>query len=335
MTSVVVDPGSLSTKLALSQFEPSIFYSQSRRNSFSENSLVKDFDRFAVFLLDKLSSNFPAVDISELNLLCSTPVYKPKKYCQKIGECLFETCDFQGILFKSQPQLALWSIPESLMTGLSVEIGHTHTSVAAIVDGYLSFEDALPLAGQQVNETLRKLLPHSLDIPTINTIKEQVCYVSQNPKKELFRLYQNSQSKYSKIFNFENSPNLALGPERFLGPEVLFDGNYNGFLMSSDESMSLPNLIRKAIEHSPVDYRNKLISSIHLSGGSSLFPGLSRRLENEIPRSKIVPNEVSAEQQALGVIKGAQKLLEYTNFENMVISRQRFQDEGPRVFNSK
>lgn len=71
---------------------------------------------------------------------------------------------------------------------------------------------------------------------------------------------------------------MSVGYERFLGPEVFF----NPEIVDAKYRQSLDELVDKAIQLSPIDYRRKLYDNIVMSGGSTLFDGLVSRLEKNL-----------------------------------------------------
>lgn len=71
---------------------------------------------------------------------------------------------------------------------------------------------------------------------------------------------------------------VSVGYERFLGPEVFF----NPEIVDAKYRQSLDELVDKAIQLCPIDYRRKLYNNIVMSGGSTLFEGLVPRLETSL-----------------------------------------------------
>jgi actin-related protein len=61
--------------------------------------------------------------------------------------------------------------------------------------------------------------------------------------------------------------------------ELLFQP---GLLMNDSELCSLPAMIIKAIEASPVDKRAELLGCVCPAGGASMLPGLLERLDKEL-----------------------------------------------------
>merc|ERR1712129_280003 len=72
---------------------------------------------------------------------------------------------------------------------------------------------------------------------------------------------------------------LRIGAERFLAPEILFDPAQHG-----REGPGLAELIFRTIRKTDVHLQSALFANILRSGGSTLFPGFSSRLERDLRR---------------------------------------------------
>ena len=73
-----------------------------------------------------------------------------------------------------------------------------------------------------------------------------------------------------------------------------------------------------------------------LCGGSTLFKGLSQRLEKEI--ETMCPgyiNMVEIPDRQNGVWKGGSTLTSLSSFDNMWITKEEYEDEGSDIVNRK
>ena len=73
---------------------------------------------------------------------------------------------------------------------------------------------------------------------------------------------------------------VAVGPERFLAPEMFFHPE----IVDEKYRESVDELVDKVIQLCPIDVRRKLYSNIALSGGSTLFKGFNQRLQKNVQR---------------------------------------------------
>jgi actin-related protein 3 len=94
--------------------------------------------------------------------------------------------------------------------------------------------------------------------------------------------YTGIDSKTKKPFSCD------VGYERFLAPEVWFSPE----LVSGEYTTPISTLINRAIRMSPIQDRMPLFAHIVLSGGSTTFPNLAKRLQTDV--QAIVNSELEA-----------------------------------------
>lgn len=70
---------------------------------------------------------------------------------------------------------------------------------------------------------------------------------------------------------------IKLGPERFEAPEILFQPH-----LLDKETPGLSEQVFMAINAADIDLRPDLYKHIVLSGGTTMYPGFSTRLENDL-----------------------------------------------------
>lgn len=115
----------------------------------------------------------------------------------------------------------------------------------------------------------------SADFETVREIKEKLCYVSKDIKEDR-DLAQNTTIIESD-YQLPDGNWIKVGRERFEAPEALFNPHVAGL-----ETDGISEIIFKAIMDSPMDSRASLFRSIVLSGGSTMYPGFSSRVEADI-----------------------------------------------------
>jgi actin-related protein len=113
------------------------------------------------------------------------------------------------------------------------------------------------------------------------------------------------------------------------------------FPSTSSSSLSLPQMIWKTVLQVDVDIRRELLNNIIPVGGGSLIDGLSQRLINEMTllapaavKIKVVNNMVPVEKQHAAWIGGS-VLSICGSFQQLWISRQEYDEHGPRVYLKK
>jgi len=70
---------------------------------------------------------------------------------------------------------------------------------------------------------------------------------------------------------------ITLDRERFEAPEIIFDPSKYGL-----EAPGIAEMVAESIGQCPMDCRKELYGSVLTSGGTSMFPGFSTRLGNEL-----------------------------------------------------
>ena len=130
-------------------------------------------------------------DKSSKKILLTEPPFNPAKNREKMGEIMLEKYGFGGVAFEFQALLTLMA--EGLQTGTVLDSGDGVTHVIPVFEGFIeeSAIKKLNVAGRHVTEYLIKLMMlrgysfnSSADYELVREIKENLCYVSINLKKE-------------------------------------------------------------------------------------------------------------------------------------------------------
>ncbi|KAJ3675480.1 hypothetical protein LUZ60_004522 [Juncus effusus] len=236
-------------------------------------------------------------------LLTESPLTAPEKR-EYAGEIMFETFNIPGLYIAVQPVLALaagYTTTKCEMTGVVVDIGDGGTHVVPVADGYVigSSIQSVPITGKDVTQFVHQLLrergeniPPEESSDVARRIKESYCYTCSDIVKE-FNKHDREPSKYVKQYRGVKPKTGApyscdIGYERFLGPEIFFSPEIYG----SDFTTSLPAVIDKCIQSTPIDTRRALYKNIVLSGGSTMFKDFHRRLQRDL--KKIVDTRAQA-----------------------------------------
>jgi len=140
----------------------------------------------------------------------------------------------------------------------------------------------LKTTGSDITENLEQILNergYSFTTPAereiVSYIKEQVCYVAEEPNNEVTQ---------ELTLLMPDGQQITIGNERYRAPEALF----TPALINKDGD-GLHALIYHSIMDSEIDMRVELAGNILLTGGTSMLPGLATRIENEL--EKLVPSQ--------------------------------------------
>eukprot|EP00124_Ichthyophonus_hoferi_P002056 Ihof_evm9s127 gene=Ihof_evmTU9s127 len=232
-------------------------------------------------------------------LLTEAPL-NPRRNREKAAEVLFESFNVPAMFISLQAVLSLYASGRT--TGVVLDSGDGVTHAVPIYEGF-----ALPhsitrvdVAGRDVTRYLQLLLRKqgyvfstSSEMEVVREIKEKVCYVAVDPKKEE-KDDQDRSAKPAGVYRLPDGNEIEIASSRYRAPEVLFRPDLIGH-----EYMGIHECLTEAIVKSDLDLRATLFSSIVLSGGSTLYRGFGDRLLSEVKRlaPKDIKIRISAPQE--------------------------------------
>lgn len=245
------------------------------------NGIVQNWDDMG-YIWDHTFRDVLKVDPTECKILLTDPPLNPIKNREKMMETMFEKYCFDGAFIQIQAVLTLYA--QGLLSGLVVDSGDGVTHVVPVVDGF-SFPHItkrMNVAGRHVTSYLVDLLlrrgyafNRTADFETVREIKEDLCYVSVDYKREV-QLAEET-TILMKQYTLPDGRVIKVGAERFQAPEALFNPE-----LIDVEGGGIADLIFGAIQEADIDNRMALYQHIVLSGGSTMYPGLPSRLEREL-----------------------------------------------------
>ena len=123
------------------------------------------------------------------------------------------------------------------------------------------------------------------------------------------------------------------GTVRMQVPELVFKPELNG--KSCD---SIQALAWKSVSNSDVDVRRDLLKNVILSGGTTMYEGISDRLKSELtalapPGSEI--RIVATPDRKYAVWKGASTLASLSTFAASWISKDEYEEHGAAIVHRK
>ncbi|CAM8898564.1 unnamed protein product [Rhodiola kirilowii] len=272
------------------------------------NGIVQNWEDM-VHVWDHAFYNELKIDPTECKILLTDPPLNPSKNREKMVETMFEKYNFSGVFIQIQAVLTLYA--QGLLTGLVIDSGDGVTHVVPVVDGY-SFPHLtkrMNVAGRHITSYLVDLLSRrgyamnkNADFETVRDIKEKLCYVRWGLISSVFsclrkwnlakcntlslkcsydyaREYQLGLETTILVKNYTlpDGRVIKVGTERFQAPEALFTPELIGV-----EGDGMADMVFHCIQEMDIDNRMMLYQHIVLSGGSTMYPGLSSRLEKEI-----------------------------------------------------
>lgn len=170
-----------------------------------------------------------------------------------MGQVLFEKFGFGHVMFEMQALLSLYA--EGDTTGLVFDAGDGVSHCIPVFEGIPLYDQMkrLNVAGRHVTDYLIKLLllrgyafNSSADFETVREIKEQLCYVSYDLRKD--RKLAQETTVVDKEYRLPDGTLIYVGRERFEAAECLFNPN-----LIDVESLGISELMFEALNESPLD----------------------------------------------------------------------------------
>jgi len=213
-------------------------------------------------------------------LLLTEPPFNPKPARERMAEIMFETFQVPALNISIQGVLAL--LGQGRTTGMVLDSGEGVTHTIPVWEGY-GINRAIrrsDVAGRELNILLSKFiamqdpgisLTKTKEQHWVRKIKEDLCYVAQDPRLEFAE---------EKTYQLPDGRRITLGEERWKTPEALFRPTMLGF--EAESCFGVANMVWDSAQGCDIDLRTPLLGNIVLSGGSTMFPGFVDRLLKDL-----------------------------------------------------
>ncbi|GAB5361772.1 hypothetical protein AAMO2058_000741200 [Amorphochlora amoebiformis] len=341
-----------------------------------QNGVVKDWEATEK-LWEHAFTTHLRVDLKEFPVLVAEPTFNPPENRKKLMELLFEKHNSPATFLVKDAVLASFAVGKHV--ALVVDVGGGVTSTVPVHDGYVLNKGVRKtrMAGEMVDVALEQLLFRKKDNPrelippyllkkkfskgslvtercnfpnTTASFHRYMCMeVIRDIKESICRV---ADSKFDPK-DFENIPRstyelpdgkiLELGSERYEATEVLF--NPGEFAISQEIGgytfRGIPSMVIESINMCEPDIRRDLYSSIVLTGGTSILPGLNERLNRDLEQTipsafkvKTVPTSTKTE-KSYGVWIGGSILASLGTFHQMWLSQAEYQEHGVNLLRRK
>ena len=162
----------------------------------------------------------------------------------------------------------------------------------------------------------------------MKNIKEKSCYVALNYEEEINKV---------EYFEYElpDGSHTHAKTERIRCPEILFKP-----YIINKEGNSIAQACYDSIQKCDIDIREELYNNIILSGGNTMFKGLSERLTKEIkilsPESiKDKVKVLALNEREFGAFIGGAFLPLSSKFESMLITKAEYEEFGATIVHRK
>ncbi|XP_050684217.1 uncharacterized protein LOC126979068 [Leptidea sinapis] len=259
---------------------------------------------------------------------------------ERIAEVLFETFLLQDLYLALSPALVLhasgrtsgvvWENGASCSYSISVFEGFPlrHSTVNSVINGNMLREHL-----QRLFTKVGYSFSTPLELDILDKIKKEVCYVARDYDIECAQSNSSGENKTS--YALPDGQTILIRDERYQCPELLFKPHLYGYNCSN-----IVDNIRLTISRSELDYKTLFYNNIVLSGGSSMFKGISDRLLLELMKRgsdsvEMKPNVDALNFRDIAPWVGGSILANLSSYQNFWMTRQDYESDGVDRVNYK
>jgi actin len=264
----------------------------------------------------------------------------PLKNRERMVEMLFEKFSSPAVFVVIQAVMSLYSYGRT--TGVVVDSGDGVTHVVPVYEGFCMPHavQRMDLAGRDLSEYMVKVLTEngismvsSAEREIVRDMKERCCFVCEDDYAATLKKAQERPTDFEYIYTLPDGNKVGVVTERFRVPEVLFDP-----MMVGKELMGIHQATYNCVAACDIDTRSALFNNIVLSGGTTLFPGIEKRLEKEVkalapPKNNV--KVVASPHRRYLVWMGASIVGQLSAFPDMLIWKSEYDQLGPPVVHRK
>jgi actin len=318
---------------------------QSRRSTLDvktpiQQRIVTNWDDMEKLWQHTFYNELGAAPAEHPVLLTEGPI-NPKDNREKMTQIMFETFNTPSFYVSTQALLSVFA--SGRVTGTVVDSGHDVTHIVPIYEGHtLPYAiHRLDFAGHELTEYLRKMLTErghpfttTAEREMVCDMKEKLCYVASDFERELVTSA-SSSSAVEKVYELPDRQEITLIEERFRCPEALFLPSFLGI-----DSPSIHEAVYNSIMKCDSDLWHSLYYHVVLSGGNTMFPGITDRLTRELATSAPLCIDMRVKvfappERKYAAWIGGSILASLSTFEERCISSEEYNEDGAQIVHRK